>query len=554
MYSFVDTTGSHGSALLPSEALKINGEYIENQISGYRTLYVKGRESMIAEIETYETGIRDGSAMKSRRFPARVITVGYQLIAKSNTDFRNAYNTLNDILNVQDAELIFADEPDKYFVGTPSGAEEVEPGRNAVTGEFEITCLDPFKYSVEEYEISPTLDDGTAFAVDYAGTYKSFPTLEADFYAEEESSSNGETVTELTGNGDCGYVAFFGDRGKIIQVGDPDEEDTEDLEKSQTLINQRFTKPNSWGTAAKSLWTVNGGTTSSSAVVQTGSVAIGKPNNTDDSYYLTPSSYGSGTQQHGPSISRSIPADASGETGATNFTLSYRQKMCIGSEKNDVKQCGAFQVLLTDANKKIIAGVFVYKTGTGKKAKLRFYINGSVVETLEIDLSYHNKYFGSNRSANKEKGIKALTTVKTSSITKQGGKVTFNIGGKKKSYSSIAISNAVVTDITITMTKYAGKTPLSYNGLYWVKFIKNNCDTWRDIPNKFSANDVVVADCKKGEIYLNDAPAPELGALGNDWEEFYLSPGTNQIGISYSDWVTSQYAPTFKMKYREVFL
>ena len=143
---------------------------------------------------------------------------------------------------------------------------------------------------------------------------------------------------------------------------------------------------------------------------------------------------------------------------------------------------------------------------------------------------------------------------KTSSITKQGGKVTFNIGGKKKSYSSIAISNAVVTDITITMTKYASKTPLSYNGLYWVKFVKNNCDTWRDIPNKFSANDVVVADCKDGEIYLNDAPAPELGALGNDWEEFYLSPGTNQIGISYSDWVTSQYAPSFKLRYREVFL
>ena len=548
MYSFVDTTESQGSALLPSEALKINGEYIENQISGYRTLYVKGRESMLAEIEAYETGIRDGSAMKSRRFPIRVITVGYQLIAKSNTDFRNAYNTLNDILNVQDAELIFADEPDKYFTGTPSGAEEVEPGRNAVTGEFQITCLDPFKYSVEEYEISPTLDDGTAFAVDYAGTYKSFPTMEAKFYEESE------TTGDLTGNGDCGYVAFFNDQGKIIQVGNPDEEDTEEYEKSQTLINQKFTTSNGWNNTAQALWNMNSGVVSSSAVTQTGSLSIGKPNNTDDSYYLTPNNFGSGEHHHGPSISRSIPSDASGETGATNFTLSYRQKMCIGSEKNDVKQCGAFQVLLTDANKKIIAGVFVYKTGTGKKAKLRFYINGSVVETLEIDLSYHNKYFGANRSANKEKGIKALTTVKTSSITKQGGKVTFNIGGKKKSYSSIAISNAVVTGVTITMTQYSTKTPLAYNGLYWVKFVKNNCDTWANIPNKFSANDVVVADCKDGEIYLNDAPAPELGALGNDWEEFYLSPGTNQIGISYSDWVTSQYAPSFKLRYREVFL
>lgn len=548
MYSFVDTTESQGSALLPSEALKINGEYIENQISGYRTLYVKGRESMLAEIETYETGIRDGSAMKSRRFPARVITVGYQLIAKSNTDFRNAYNTLNDILNVQDAELIFADEPDKYFTGTPSGAEEVEPGRNAVTGEFEITCLDPFKYSVEEYEISPTLDDGTAFAVDYAGTYKSFPTMEAKFYEESE------TTGDLTGNGDCGYVAFFNDQGKIIQVGNPDEEDTEEYEKSQTLINQKFTTSNGWNNTAQALWNMNSGVVSSSAVTQTGSLSIGKPNNTDDSYYLTPNNFGSGEHHHGPSIYRNIPADATENVGATNFTLSYKQKMCIGSGENDAKQCGAFQVILTDADKNIVAGAFIYKTATGKKAKLRFYIHGDVVETIEIDLSYHNKYFGSNRSANKEKGIEALTTVKTSTITKEGGKVTFSIGGIKRSYSSIPISNAVVTGVTITMTQYSTKTPLAYNGLYWVKFVKNNCDTWANIPNKFSANDVVVADCKDGEIYLNDAPAPELGALGNDWEEFYLSPGTNQIGISYSDWVTSQYAPSFKLRYREVFL
>ena len=548
MYSFVDTTESQGSALLPSEALKINGEYIENQISGYRTLYVKGRESMVAEIETYETGIRDGSKMKSRRFPARIITVGYQLIAKSNTDFRNAYNTLNDILNVQDAELIFADEPDKYFTGTPSGAEEVEPGRNFVTGEFEITCLDPFKYSVEEYEISPTLDDGTAFAVDYAGTYKSFPTMEAKFYEESE------TTGELTGNGDCGYVAFFNDQGKIIQVGNPDEEDTEEYEKSQTLINQKFTTSNGWNNTAQALWNMNSGVVSSSAVTQTGSLSIGKPNNTDDSYYLTPNNFGSGEHHHGPSIYRNIPADATENVGATNFTLSYKQKMCIGSGKNDSKQCGAFQVILTDADKNIVAGVFIYKTATGKKAKLRFYIHGDVVETIEIDLSYHNKYFGSNRSANKEKGIEALTTVKTSTITKEGGKVTFSIGGIKRSYSSIPVSNAVVTGVTITMTQYSTKTPLAYNGLYWVKFVKNNCDTWANIPNKFSANDVVVADCKDGEIYLNDAPAPELGALGNDWEEFYLSPGTNQIGISYSDWVTSQYAPSFKLRYREVFL
>lgn len=553
MYQFTDTT-ENAKQSLPSEALKIDGEYIENQIVGYRTLYVKGRESMLAEIETYETGIRDGSKLKSRRFPLRTITVGYQLIAGSDTDFRNAYNKLNDILNIQDAELIFADEPDKYFIGTPSGAEDVEPGKNAVTGEFEITCMDPFKYSVEEYEVSPSIDDGMAFAFDYNGTYKSFPTLEADFYSEDETSADGETVTTLTGAGDCGYVAFFNERGKIIQIGDPDEEDIEEFAESQTLINQRFTESTSWGSAAKKLWATNSGVTSSSSVVQGGSLKLEKPSSTGVSYYLKPSSYGSGSKYHGPSITRAIPTDAMGVSGAKNFTLSYKQKMCIGSGKNDSKQCGAFQVLLTGENNKVIAGVNVYKSASGKKAKLRFYINGKTMETIEIDLSYHNKYFGANRSENKKKGITALQTVKTSSIIKQGEVVSFNIGGKKKSFSNSEIADLAVTRITITMTQYSTKTPLSYNGVYWVKFVKNNCDTWRDIPNKFSADDVVVADCQNGEIYLNDAKAPELGALGNDWEDFYLSPGTNQIGVAYSDWVTGAYVPSFILRYREVFL
>ena len=53
MYSFIDTTESQNSADLPSEALQINGVYIENEISGYRTFYDSGREAMSPDIATY---------------------------------------------------------------------------------------------------------------------------------------------------------------------------------------------------------------------------------------------------------------------------------------------------------------------------------------------------------------------------------------------------------------------------------------------------------------------------------------------------------------------
>lgn len=687
MYKFIDVNEASES-ILPSEALKLNGEYIENLIDGYRTLNVSGREALSPELDYFETGVRDGSKIKSKRYPARTIVVKYQLIARTPEDFREAYNKLASILDVQDAELIFNDEQDKYFTGTPSYIAGVEPGRNAVVGEIEFLCADPFKYSVVEYEATPDLEDGSIL-IDYSGTYKSFPKLQAEFYNEEEATEDGETVTALTGNGDCGYVAFFNEKEKIIQLGNPDEADSEQAyEKSQTLVNAAFKNASAWGTAAKSQWNVNSGITSSDVVEQVGEIGMGvasyatpasagntsgtllkvwsdagaplfyytvtantssrtassvkvkvtitaslknetsyfgrgygltasiymggtwrsvklkdtteywkgqsghtvnlsftvsglsnttksltgikfKVERSDsvggsagilsaktcsnlavsayessvpETYYLTPTGYGNGTDWHGPSITRVLTADASGEIGASNFTLTYSQKMSIGSESGAQNQVGAFQVLCVSgsgSSRKILAGVNVYKGGYGKVANLRFYVNNKTLLTMQVDLSHNNKYFNSETS---------------STIRKTGQTVEFNVCGIIKTFTDSEIAEAAANEITFTFTRFGTKTGLSYNGLYWAKFVKNNCDTYKDVPNKFSANDVVEADCKNGEVYLNGVLTPSLGALGNDWEDFYLMPGLNQIGFSYSDWVTDECAPVFKMKYREVFL
>lgn len=686
MYNFIDVTEVSEESILPSEALKINGEYIENQIRGYRTLNVQGREALSPDVISYTTGVRDGSRLKSKRYPERIITVTYQIAAESNEAFREAYNKLGGILNVENAELIFNDEQDKFFIGTPCVIDAVPPGTNVVVGKFEILCTDPFKYSVIEYEAKPNVGDSNIL-VDYGGTYKAFPVLEADFYSETEASEDGESVTALSGAGDCGFVAFFTEKEKIVQIGNPDEVDSEETyQKSQTLVNAQFTQANSWGSAAKSQWTVNNGVTSSEVVEQKGdfkmgvaayattkkntagtlltatskanlpyinykvnatatgrtadsvrvSIAItgslatdsnyflegyvlvasiyiggawrnvtlkkatdkwrGKTGHTanisvnvtglsattsvlsgikfkvtrgdsygtsgilsetscknlaispyesniPEKYYLTASSYGTGTDWHGPSITRTIPADASGVVGAANFTLTYSQKMSIGydsgSSRTSQNQRGAFQVLLTGANNRVICGVNVYKGGSGKKANLRFYVNNKVVETTDIDLSYNNNYFQSGKS---------------STITKSGVNINFNICGIKKSFRDYSIKDDTVTKVTFTMTQFGTKPALAYNGLFYAKFVKDNCDTWKNIPNKFSAGDIVEAYCRNGEIHLNGVLTPSLGALGNDWEDFCLVPGLNQIGIAYSEWVAADYAPTMKVRYREVFL
>ena len=61
MYEFVDTNKAGSKSSLPSEALQIDGAYIENLIDGYRTLYVTGRELLGSEISEREIDLVDGS-------------------------------------------------------------------------------------------------------------------------------------------------------------------------------------------------------------------------------------------------------------------------------------------------------------------------------------------------------------------------------------------------------------------------------------------------------------------------------------------------------------
>lgn len=537
MYSFRDTTASEASAgTLPSEALKINSVYIENQIQGYRTLAVSGREALSPEVKTYDTGTRDGSTIKSRRYPERTITVKYQLITDSPENFRKAYNKLAGILNVEDAELIFNDEKDKFFIGTPCAIGDVEPGLKAVVGEFDILCADPFKYSVTEYVAQNDLL-ANSISINYGGTYRAFPVLEVDFFKGSEND------TAAINGGDCGFVSFFTENGSIIQIGDPEEVDgVYDANlRSQDLIVEVLSGADSWS-SAQGRWTLNDAGPLLGKSTQTGSVGMVIAQSMDPRYHLSAADYGTGTGYHGPTIKRAIPADASGEVGAKDFGLTMYIKMTGG-----VAQYGGFGAYLTEQDGSVLAAIRVCKSQKGTTwANLELYVNGTLRQMIPF-CTLEDEWFAKDYDT----GTMKFTT----QIRKTGNQIWFALGGMKNYYiTDNAITNKKAMNVVYGWEKYGTEDSPANNGVRQIKFIKHNCDTFREIPNKFNINDILIADCRTGEISLNGNFVPEIGALGNNWEEFYLTPGLNQIGVACSEWVPSAYRPTFKVKYREVFL
>lgn len=163
MYNFRDLSPYTGTdqAVWPVEAMVFNGKLFEREIPEYRTLQVQGRELLGQSLDTLTVGNQNGERLRSRRYPAREITIKYQVDAATTERFREIFYQLNALLQGQNNKFYFLDDTTKYFIGTLSEIEAVPGGSNSVVSSFTILCNDPFAYAMRE----------DSFAVASAGTY-----------------------------------------------------------------------------------------------------------------------------------------------------------------------------------------------------------------------------------------------------------------------------------------------------------------------------------------------------------------------------------------------
>ena len=553
MYEFIDTTGHESTASLPTEAVSLNGTYLENIIEGYRTLYVRGRENLATELNTFSVGVADGENFKGRRYPSRVLTIGFQLLCPDEAEFRLRFNQLNNILSIEEADFIFNDEKDKFFTGYPVMDADIEPGLNNVTGEWHIYCLYPFKRSIAPVVRSTddasgvTISGNTAtFTFDYDGVIPARPVLRAEFASAKEGGDYNE-------DGDCGFVAFMNADESIIQLGNPEVIDVDELNANGTLANSEFD--------ALTDWTASG--------ISVGSIT--------DTYW----NRGAGQTMN---FAKGIGTLTRHTAGAVGFEFDIVQRLCV----NATGQTGSFKAHLKNGNK-VIVGYTIEKTGSGTNATVSYILNDTVVGTDIIDISYYNTSFGyCNRTPvyvqqtyqekvvyyvkkkkKKKKKTKYVTKTRTvqngwnytqsnlnSGISRDGGVVTFSVGNlPDRTFKSSDIENTAVYDVYFETTG-----TFHTNALRSCAFIRKAGVPFSEIPNVFTSGDIVEADCNDANVYLYRSGSaeghiePQYGALGNDWEDFEIKVGSNTIRAVWSDWVNANYKPTIKIIYNEVYI
>lgn len=508
MYAFVDTVNSGiVGTNLPTEAVSYNGVYLENEIDGYRTLSVTGRELMESEVTDQEIDGMDGSYYRYKTTPARTITVKYQLRARGSREFRDAFNKMNKLLSGEQVKVIFNDESDKYFIGTKTSNTQVDGGSNNVIGEIEIYCSDPRKYSTTEKEFTAT--DGVLNIVN-EGTVP----VSIDYDVQ---------ITSETG-----YIGLVSEEG-VMQYGKIEELDGETYKQSEWLASiDDFYKCNddiggtdvmhpsygTNGTLIEHTWFGN-------KFIGLGSAGAKKGN------------------ANGGLRTLVLPADSSGDTsGAQNFYCWFHLCFYAGLMGQTGEMCINF---LTEDDK-LICGCNWYKTDAiGNTGHYEIWANGKVLKNWEFTTSHlqaQNPFYYQWGSCD---------------ILKEGANIRFFFWARYYNFYIPEIENMKCAKIQIAVKQWGdrgGNKFMSMIGFDVIDFEKMNVEKWKDIPNRYPSGTNITIDGKSSHIYVNGMARPEDEVLGTQY--FKAPVGTSEVKVTCSEWTKSQ--PIVKARIREAWL
>ena len=483
---------------------KINGSYLEDIVSGFKTLYVKGREPLDLELINTSLPTRDGDIFRSRRVNARELQILFSLEAATPAAYTAAYNQLKgELYKVKNSQLIFDDEPGCYFVGTCDNIDVEYVAGQPSHGTIVISCADPFKYSLTEYTANAVNGE---ISVNYSGTYPAYPILTA------------QSATH-----DCGFYSFSDDDGHLIQIGNPEEEDQEEEPTDRVVasLDSNF-GTNYWPSYAPydPVWHPD------RARLLYGYETESQGFRASAAYIYSLPGYPSGDPNTFFGGALGVNIDAS-----PNFSCSF-----VHWFEPSGNQGGGFDLYINNSGGGNIAGVCI-RRGKGDVIKAYLIVKGKVVKTTSYTLA--NNPFGS--------------VWRTETIAKTLGTVSFNVGGVTFTVTDpdLADHSYDARNVSFIIYKQPGADQIGENNALKSIQFRGYASTWVDVENVIPREGLVSVDTGSGEISVNDDPQPNLGSIYNDFEDFKLSTGENTITCSSSGWVDDA---VYTMKYREVFL
>lgn len=507
------------STELNPEAVAIDGVFLENEIDGFRTLAVSGRELLNMEFSQEQIG--HDYVLYDHWQTTRSITVKYLLQASSSQELVQKFNKLNAKLNFTEARVQFNDEPDKYYIGSMSQSANPPAGVLKFIGTYSIEFSDPHKYSVVDKVFTGAIDpdDGVLKVT-----------------INNEGTVPAEISYEVIHGGENGYLGFVSEQG-AAQIGNPNETDNQQVPRSEWLFKATGTNGE-----LNTAFANNQGFTTEDAIVKNGTWALRNQLGRD---YLVPTSKGTGAAYHVASKYRKFPADSTGHVGAKSFTSDFR----VLFENNKVSQTGIMGITYANADGTKRISMLIHKSATNSNNfRVKLYYTGSANQREDASFLFP-MHVNQNR----------VTTFKTGymQVKKIMEKISFSFGGKTYTYESPSLKDIEFDSVTFYSGSYGTQEAVWRMDWDYVFLQVHNVlvETSNDIPNTFAAGSVVTID--KGLRYFysptqqeNDNPLAIADSKGSNW--FKAPVGESVVEVFYSPFVTDP--PTVKATITEEYL
>lgn len=405
-------------------------------------------------------------------------------------------------------QLIFGDEPDKYYLAIAD--DQISLSEKFRHGNGEVTFIVPDGVAHSINTDTVTGQSGTDITVTNGGTAPTAPVLTA------------------TMSGDNGVVAWTNDAGGVLQFGANDEIDGMTKERSEQVYHYTFdSEPTdvTYNDGIIAYPFFNGNTSTPNQ--QTGPFDYTRTPGT-----ATPASVRTADMKwSGPSMSGKLPVNSAGKL---NGNFQWVNRMKFSTTKNTTGRC---EFNLTKGHEVVVSLLLYDNSRSTDMLMFEGTVNGQHLFLDNLPRSYY-----------KNDEYDLVVTKLRSQVTFRINRVTLGGGGVE----TRTVANFDASEIdgwTVWLTGFSDDPGWTMN---WEDSYFNwiNVDYWIDIPNRFKAGDVVKADIATHTVLLNGAEDPTLDRVGNDWSLFELPAGDSTLRLTASSWATGV---TGTVEYREAY-
>lgn len=460
-----------------------------------------------------------GVNIQQQTIDAKYIKVEFSIWSEDRNTLKHK---LAGIFNVDGPkELIFSDEPDKYYLAMPieSISMQETSGRRS-TGSIKFIVPDGVAHSTAYKNFNSDANaqntaDKMVFGLVNNGTVEAFPIIRVKHNAEN------------------GYIGLV-NNNSAFEIGNREEADTGIVKKSEVLLDFRGDRISDAFTRSvknRAITNDNGETVTGTSEL----ITLWDKKHIRLREQFIQGRYGN----YATGLSWDVPTDAAGESGSLNDYLFCKQVF----QAESATQYGFIKVTVSDINGQFLYGVETFKRSKGQECE--FNIFGSDGKGKYNFLKLLNFTGTSDNVSNPFSKDRGQFEIKRNDSTVQ---VYYN--GSYYNFVIPEIKGKKSAKIHVTMGAYHDKPMISHMYIDELMFRKDFVSMTGDIPNRYPMGSNVVINSEDDTVYIDGIAKAGEVVDGSQW--LSIPPGESKLEMYFSSFIKKK--PTVTIEFEERWL